>query len=311
MSASALIVQLVRAHYTGNHGAFSSAAQTLARSAKTPAIKKSILDFVHGGATNGRVPPPPASAAQPNQLHQLRESSDLLEQLAPVTFGDLMLEEAQQSVLDEVCVELEYRAELAERKLRARNRLLFYGPPGNGKSSSAVAIAGVLGVPAYGVAIPSLMSKWVNQTGENLGRLFRSIGANTVVVFDELDAIGVNRNSGETSAGHESNKAVNTLLTLLDRCKDGVIIGTTNRPDILDPALLRRFDEHIEFPAPSGAQMNALAQRLCDHYAVPLCDISECRNFDSVTKTVEREARRIVMKELLAADDAADETQEN
>ena len=309
MSATALVLQLVRAHFTGNHAAFSSAALQLARGAKTPAIKKQIMDFVHGGASNGRVPPPPQGQLRP--LPKVPgQADDLLQSLTPVTFADLLLEETQQQILDEVCVELEYRTELAERKLRARNRLLFWGPPGNGKTSSAVALAANLGVPAYGVMIPSLMSKWVNETGNNLGRLFQNIGPDTVVVFDELDAIGVSRNSGETSAGHESNKIVNTLLTLLDRCRDGVIIGTTNRPDILDPALLRRFDEHIEFPGPSAQQMTALAQRLCDRYQVPLCDISECRNFDSVTKTVEREARRVVMKELLAADEAEEETQE-
>ncbi|HEX2879696.1 MAG TPA: ATP-binding protein [Polyangiaceae bacterium] len=308
MSASAMIVQLVRAHYTGNNAAFSSAALALARSAKTPAIRQSILGFVHGGATNGQAPRP---------LQQLRpppsrpvESNDLLRPLDPVTFADLLLEDAQQKQLDEICVELEYRTELAERKLRARNRLLFWGPPGNGKSSSAVAIANALGVQAYGVSIPDLMSKWVNETGQNLGRLFQSIGPDTVVVFDEIDAIGASRSAGDSGAGHEANKVVNTLLTLLDRCKDGVIVGTTNRPDILDPALRRRFDEHIEFPEPSVAQMTSLAKRLCEHYAVPLCDIRECRNFDTVTKTVEREARRIVMAELLAADEADEETQE-
>jgi SpoVK/Ycf46/Vps4 family AAA+-type ATPase len=249
-----------------------------------------------------RQPPPPS------QLKPLAAaSSDILQPLTPVSFDDLMLEEEQQHMLDEVCVELEYRVALAERKLRARNRLLFHGPPGNGKTSSAVALAGALGIPAFGVSIPDLVSKWLGGTAENLGQMFKAIGPDTVVVFDELDAVGASRTGADSSAGKEFNSVVNTLLTLLDRCKDGLIIGTTNRPDILDPALLRRFDEQILFPAPNFAQMAALAEKLCGHYGIGAVDISDCRNFDNVTKTVERAARRVVMRELLAADEAAEE----
>jgi SpoVK/Ycf46/Vps4 family AAA+-type ATPase len=80
------------------------------------------------------------------------------------------------------------------------------------------------------------------------------------------------------------------------------MVATTNRPDILDPALLRRFDETIHFPAPSVVQMQSLAGKLTDRYAIDPVDIRDCQNFDAVTKTVEREARRRVMAEILAAD---------
>jgi SpoVK/Ycf46/Vps4 family AAA+-type ATPase len=90
-----------------------------------------------------------------------------------------------------------------------------------------------------------------------------------------------------------------------------VIIGTTNRPDMLDPALLRRFDEQIFFPPPSLAQLNQLMQRLCEYYRVPEIHVGDCENFDAATKKVRTEARRAVMRELLKSDEANEEETDN
>src|SRR5690606_5881088 len=119
-----------------------------------------------------------------------------------------------QACLDEIVVELEYREHLAERGLRARNRLLFHGPPGNGKTSVGSALANALGVEAYCVSIPELLSIYVGGTSKNLGDLFGSIREGTLVVFDELDAIGTKRGAVDSASGREGNTVVNTLLTL-------------------------------------------------------------------------------------------------
>jgi len=100
-------------------------------------------------------------------------------------------------------------------------------------------------VPAYAVSLPRLISKFVGETGQNLGELFEAIKHDTVVVFDELDAIGSERGNVDSSAGKEQNSSVNTMLTLLDRHEKGVLIATTNRPDMIDagaPASVRRAD---------------------------------------------------------------------
>lgn len=279
----------------------------LARASKAPTVKAAITNLVQSGRTAGR---PVQSTAQPFQPPRaLVKSSTMLQQLERVTFDELLLEPQVQAILDEIVVELEYREELAQRKLRARNRLLFWGPPGNGKTSSAAAMGAALDVPAYGVSLPRTISKYIGETGQNIGQLFDGLTADTLIVFDELDAIGARRGATEQAAGKEHNGIVNTMLTLLDRCRHGVIIGTTNRPDILDPALLRRFDELVEFPAPNALQMRSLAEKLCDGYGVPPVDVSNCQNFDEVAKRCETEARRIVMRELLAAEAAEEETE--
>jgi SpoVK/Ycf46/Vps4 family AAA+-type ATPase len=170
-------------------------------------------------------------------------------------------------------------------------------------------MAHALGLKAYAISLPRTISKWVSATGENLGKIFENLTPNTVVIFDEIEAVASHRGAVETSAGKEFNSTVNTLLTLMDRNRSGVIVATTNRPDIIDPAVLRRFDEHVEFPAPSAEQMRSLADRLSDGFDIPRVPwdvIGDCQNYDAVTKVVEREARRIVMREILAAEAAAE-----
>jgi ATP-dependent 26S proteasome regulatory subunit len=97
-------------------------------------------------------------------------------------------------------------------------------------------------------------------------------------------------------------------LTLLDRQRGGMIVATTNRADVIDPALLRRFDDRILFPEPNVGQKRALAETLAAKFGVEPIPVDDCANFDEVTKRVETEARRVVMRELLAADSAPDDS---
>ncbi len=303
MSAAAQVLQLVRAHYRRDETAFASAAGSLARAAKSPSMRAAIVETLRRGHETR--PGPGASGFTPSRPDVA--SSELLEPLRTVGFADLMLEASLQLFLDEAVTELEYRDELSARGLAPRSRFLFHGPPGDGKSSSAAALANALGVTAYAASIPRVVSCYMGGTGGNIAKLFDELARGTCVVFDELDALGTTRGATDQACGKEANAIVNVLLTLLDRERRGILIGTTNRVDILDPALLRRFDEVIEFPAPRPEQMRALADRLCCQYEIEPVRVDQCISYDEVTKTVLREARRHVMRELLAAD-VADET---
>lgn len=309
MSASSHVLALLRAHYRRDDLAFAGTAAMLTRACSAPVVRSQMEEIIRKGY-QGRGPAPPGGFEgdryrRPSEgLKELKPQAPIgpLQPLRRVSFPELMLEPDLQALLDELVQELEFREELAERKLRARNRFLFHGPPGNGKSSSAAAVGHALGVPAYCVSIPQLVGSHLGETGKNLGALFDSIRDGMVVVFDEIDAIGSRRGQGEQSCDKEMNATVNCFLMLLDRNKSGVIMATTNRPDILDPALMRRFDEQILFPAPSREQMESLAWSLAQKFGVPQVHVADCANFDEVTKRVENEARRIVMKELIAAD---------
>ncbi len=139
--------------------------------------------------------------------------------------------------------------------------ILLYGPPGCGKTLIAKAIANEIKAHFLSIRGPELFSKWFGQSEENLRNLFSEARkfAPSVIFFDEIDAIAQKR-SGEESIRHESI-FVNQLLTLMDGMEtyeNVCVIASTNRPDLLDEAIMRpgRFDYTLEItrPGPEGCK---------------------------------------------------------
>src|SRR5690606_8117480 len=124
--------------------------------------------------------------------------------------------------------------------------------------------------------------------------------AGQVLILDEVDAVGSERSGGSDGATREYNTMVASLLGALDRPMGGGLVATTNRLDIIDPAIVRRFDAVVEFPAPTVEQMESLARKLGAKFGVPPMEVSvaTCRNFDDVEKTVRRVACRRVLDEV-------------
>ena len=305
-SASSYVQQMVRAHYLEDEAQFENAALALARGTKVMSVSRAINEFVRAGKMRKR-----AAQQQPGQyrpgpqpLPQVKMPQappcKFVQPLLPVSFGEILLPTETQLMLDDIVQEQEYREELSEHNLRPRSRLLFWGGPGLGKSMTGAAMATALSRQAWGVSLPQLVDKYMGATGQNLGELFSAITPETLIIFDELDAIGSGRSECSQGADKEHNSIVNTMLTMMDRVKHGVIIATTNRIDILDPALVRRFDEKVYFPEPTVEQMRSLANKLGDKFKVEPCYVDDCKNFDEVTKRVEQEARREVMRKILA-----------
>lgn len=319
--AYANIVQLIRAHYGLDESAFATAASTLGRGSKVTSFRDEIDRLVREGRNKvearrreqyGRSGPTPGG--QPLQMDPLPQKAavnGMLRRLDGLSFADLLLPEHVQSAFDEIVTELEFRDELEKRGLRARDRILLHGPPGNGKTSSAVAIAKQLGYPCWGANLAEVFGKFLGDTSRNVQALLESLPHQAVSVLDEIDAIGGARSAyGTQACDKELNAGVNVLLTTLDRSTTGIIVATTNRVDILDPALVRRFEQVIEVPAPSVEQKRALATRLCATFEIEPVRVDDCENFDAVTKCCKHEARRVVMKEILAADAADSETED-
>jgi SpoVK/Ycf46/Vps4 family AAA+-type ATPase len=307
---------MCRAHYLQDESAFASSAAILARGSKVPSFRIEIERIIREGRAHaeskrrdqwsqGRQQP----GTKPlDKLPEAQAPNEMMKRLDGPAFADLLLPREIQATFDEIVTELEFRDELKERGLRARDRILLHGPPGNGKTSSAVAIAKQLGVPCWGVNISEVFGQYLGSTSKNIKALIEAAPNNAVTVLDEIDAIGGSRNAyGSQACDKELNASVNTLLTTLDRSCKGIIVATTNRLDILDSALRRRFEEVIEIPGPTIEQMRALASSLCFGFGVDPVYVDDCENFDAVTKACKREARRIVMKQILAADTADEE----
>jgi len=140
--------------------------------------------------------------------------------------------------------------------IRSPKGILLYGPPGTGKTLLAKAVATESEANFIAVKGPEILSKWVGESEKAVREIFRKarMAAPTVIFFDEIDSIAPRRGLGYGDSG-VTERIVNQLLSEMDgleRTKDVIVIAATNRPDILDPALLRpgRFDKIIFVPPP-------------------------------------------------------------
>tara|TARA_R110002072_G_scaffold20688_1_gene74764 strand:- start:922 stop:2694 length:1773 start_codon:yes stop_codon:yes gene_type:complete len=142
----------------------------------------------------------------------------------------------------------------AEYGLTIPNGMLLYGPPGCGKTFFAERMAEEIGFNFYQIKPSDIQSKFVNASQENIKNLFDEARENapSIIFIDELDAMVPNRN--DSNVNHMNTSAVNEFLAQMNNCgDDGVfIIGATNRPNSIDPAILRagRLDKVIYLPPP-------------------------------------------------------------
>ena len=134
--------------------------------------------------------------------------------------------------------------------------LMLYGPPGTGKTMIAKAVATTSEANFISVKGPELLSKWVGESEKGVREIFRKArqASPCIVFFDELDAVAPRRGRSEGDA-HVTERVISQMLTEMDGLEDlkgVVVIGATNRPDIIDEALLRpgRFDRILEVPFP-------------------------------------------------------------
>ncbi len=164
-----------------------------------------------------------------------------------------------QGIKDELAEAIEWplkHADLfAEADVKPPKGILLYGPPGTGKTMIAKAVAATSEANFISIKGPELISKWVGESEKGVREVFRKArqAAPCVVFFDELDAIAPRRGSGGDA--HVTERVISQLLTELDGLEDlkgVVVIAATNRPDIIDEALLRpgRFDRILEVPPP-------------------------------------------------------------
>ena len=167
--------------------------------------------------------------------------------------GDL--EQVKQELKEAVEWPLKYPDVFKRLGIRPPRGILLYGPPGTGKTLLAKAVATESEANFISVKGPEVLSKWVGESEKAIREIFRKARetAPCIIFFDELDAIAPRRGM-HTDAG-VTDRIVNQILTEMDGIqilKGVVVIGATNRPDILDPALLRpgRFDRVIYVPPP-------------------------------------------------------------
>lgn len=166
------------------------------------------------------------------------------------------LERAKQELREAVEWPLKYPESFKRMGIEPPRGILLYGPPGTGKTLLARAVATESEANFISIKGPELLSKWVGESERGVRETFRKakMAAPAIIFFDEIDALVPRRGSGFGDA-HVTERVISQLLTELDgleKLENVVVIGATNRPDLVDPALLRpgRFDRLVLVPAP-------------------------------------------------------------
>lgn len=167
------------------------------------------------------------------------------------SLSDLVINPTVSSVLDGLIAEIRRWADLDRHGLPRRQRILFQGPPGCGKTSAAEALASELGRPFVVASLDAVVSSYLGETASNLRRVLDYADqAPFVLLFDEFDALG--RTRDDPSEHGEMKRVVTTFLQLIDKYHGpSILVAATNHPGLLDPALWRRFDEVMTFAKPS------------------------------------------------------------
>ncbi|MGB6680289.1 MAG: CDC48 family AAA ATPase [Candidatus Bathyarchaeia archaeon] len=169
--------------------------------------------------------------------------------------GDL--EEVKQQLMESIEWPIKYPEVFEYAKTKPPKGILLYGPPGTGKTLLAKAIASESEANFLSIKGPELLSKWVGESEKGVRETFRKAkqAAPSIIFFDEIDAIAPQRGGGFGDS-HVTERVISQILTELDgleELRNVVVLAATNRPDIIDPALLRpgRFDRLIGISIPN------------------------------------------------------------
>ncbi|QOQ39349.1 ATP-dependent zinc metalloprotease FtsH [Trueperella pecoris] len=177
--------------------------------------------------------------------------------LPDVTFSDVAGADEAVEELREIKEFIETPDKFRKMGAKIPRGVLLYGPPGTGKTLLAKAVAGEAGVPFFHISASEFVEMFVGVGASRVRDLFTKAKkvAPAIIFVDEIDAVGRNRGSGIGGGNDEREQTLNQLLVEMDGFDDRtnvIVIAATNRPDVLDPALLRpgRFDRQIGVDAP-------------------------------------------------------------
>lgn len=174
-----------------------------------------------------------------------------------VTFKDVAGADEEKAELEEIVEYLKDASKFTAVGARIPKGVLLYGPPGTGKTLIARAVAGEAGVPFYSISGSDFVEMFVGVGASRVRDLFETAKKNApcIIFIDEIDAVGRQRGAGLGGGHDEREQTLNQLLVEMDGFAENsgiIIMAATNRPDILDPALLRpgRFDRQITIGRP-------------------------------------------------------------
>lgn len=184
-----------------------------------------------------------------------------------VTFTDVAGAQESKQELSEVVEFLKYPKKFTALGAKIPKGVILYGPPGTGKTLLARAVAGEAGVPFFSISGSEFVEMFVGVGASRVRDLFAKAKKNApcIIFIDEIDAVGRQRGAGLGGSHDEREQTLNQILVEMDGFEQGtnvIVIAATNRPDVLDPALLRpgRFDRRIVLDLPDIKDREAILE---------------------------------------------------
>lgn len=264
MAQADTLVALVKAVSSGDHQTFRKSAEELIQEERGKGHR--ILAERLEKALRATSPPSFLTQSKQPQARQLQSSTTVKELFAEVaperSLDGLVLAEGIRAQLREL-VEEQHRSELLHAyALSPRHRVLLAGPPGNGKTSVAEALAYELMAPLIVVRYEALIGSYLGETSARLKTLLDHVRTQRCVLFfDEFETLGKER--GDTHETGEIKRVVSSLLLQLDDLPDYVVVvAASNHPELLDRAVWRRFQLRLQLLMPTRAQLSAFIEEV-------------------------------------------------
>ena len=257
MARADLILNLVKAGTRGDQAQFQKIVEALAvdeRAKKHTILADRLLAQLQRD-NNGRFRAPAPASMRP-------AVGPLVTEVVPVRcLEDMILPKEAEEIIRDLVAE-QHRADLLRSyALEPRNRVLLAGPPGNGKTALAEAIANVLNVSLMMVRYESVIGSYLGETAQRISQVFEHARSrHCVLFFDEFDVVGKER--GDLQETGEIKRVVSSLLLQIDALPSYVVVVTaSNHPELLDRAVWRRFQVRLELPMPKQGQIEEWFKR--------------------------------------------------
>jgi SpoVK/Ycf46/Vps4 family AAA+-type ATPase len=268
MARADLIMNIVQFGLSGDKTKLKKATEAVIaeeRSKQHNVLATKLEDILH--ATHQE---PPLNGISANPLMDKRINNFVYEINPEKKFDDIILPDDVKFICQELIQE-QFRSDLLKSyNLDPRNRVLLIGPPGNGKTSLAEAIAESLMVPLLVVRYESIIGAYLGETAVRLKSLIDyACTRKCVLFFDEFETLGKER--GDTHETGEIKRVVSSLLLQIDALPSHVVvIGATNHPELLDRAVWRRFQVRMEIPSPTLTGLTEWFERFQRRIKIPL-----------------------------------------